>query len=161
LKISDYDSGYRVDFESVTIDKYEQDRLDAIVEGEASTKVNELLAAVLDGSLVVKSISNTDFAAWSGIEANDYYMDDKIQYVDHYLKRNVDVDNGVISKIEYRVSEDVYDYNNEPQVEENLAASITTTLGADYVESGKVKTWTKDGYTISVENDYGITIIIE
>jgi hypothetical protein len=161
VSYSTYDYGYTVRFESITIDKYKQDRLDAVVEGNAINEVTNLLAALANGTIAPNKTSIADFGTFANMEVKSYYSSDKIQYKDHYVSRTISSDNDIVTEISYYIGEDDPDYNNEPTVEEDLTTLITTTLGSDYVTAGKVKTWSKDGYTVTLEDEYSIDLKIK
>jgi hypothetical protein len=192
ISFSKFNNGYVINFESITINKYKQDRFNAIVAGSAFQEITELLDALLYGTIIPNKTTVTDFLvfdkinakpnlssnkykeilelskvstigfeAYSRIKEKSYYASDKIQYKDHYLSRNISSKDNLITIINYYVSVDDPDYSIEHTIEEDITALIIAKLGSDYVTDGKVKTWSKDGYTVTLEDEYSIDLKIK
>jgi hypothetical protein len=161
VSYSTYDNSYAVKFESITVNKYKQDRLDAVVEGSAINNVTNLLTAVTNGTIVLNKTTTSEIGTIANMVIESGYFNDEIQYVDHNLSRRVSSSNSIVSEINYYIREDDPNYENKPTIEADLSALITTTLGADFVTAGEVKTWNKDGYTVTLEDDYSINLTIK
>jgi len=147
ISYSTYDDGYSFDIKSVNVDKAALDIQDAMVEGASVNDVTKLVTALNDGSIVIGTSTNDETATFFGMESNDYYMDDKIQYSDHSLSRSLDISNKTLSKVKF------YSYNN-PSVSEqedmtNVDAYLVSALGDDFVAVGDQKIWKKDNFTVS------------
>ncbi len=146
ISYSIFDDGYTIGFVSAKVDKAAIEKEENKVAGASLDQVQKLIPAVVNGTIKLNTTTPGEIATLMGMEADDYYMSDKVQYETHYLNRNISISNKKVSSIKFSTFQD----SNECTDLNDVSAYLETTLGSKFTSEGNTKKWANKGYTVSI-----------
>ncbi len=153
-----YDDGYTIGFVSAKVDKAAIEKEENKVAGASLEQVQKLIPAVVDGTIKLNTTTPAEIATLMNMEADDYYMSDKIQYETHYLNRNISITDKKVSSIKFSTFQD----SDECTDLNDVVTYLETTLGANFTTEGSTKKWDNKGFSVSITtytgSGYDLTI---
>lgn len=114
-------------------------------------EVNQLLTYLQQQKIQVGHTSTTELSELFGIEANDYYMNKKIELEDHTLYITFTISKNILTRISYAtLSKSPKDFSYiDNVVELNFGDSPTIEfLTSDSVMNNSLRTWNLDSLKI-------------